>query len=193
MNLLKKFCPVTEQYYTIHRQVAFSLRDLCLYAFFNMTYIAFIFILWSAVIVKSSSWQVIFFLSINTKFCQSLGSSDPFISHSPEEFYASYFLGHILVCSYKICQCSQSFAQFPVDHFSHPVVSSLVFYLCQFTAFVLLLDKPFHLCQYITYTCYSSAYYQFLLYYYYYYYYFTSIPIGGPSLESKRQQVSSAL
>ena len=29
----------------------------------------------------------------------------------------------------------QSFAQFPVDHLSHPVVPNLVLLLCQFTAF----------------------------------------------------------
>ena len=49
----------------------------------------------------------------------------PSVAQNPREFYASHFLGRVLGCAYTICSYSQ-IAQFPVDHLSHPVVSSLI-------------------------------------------------------------------
>ena len=46
--------------------------------------------------------------------------------------YTSHFPGRILDCAYTICSYGQFqfLAQFPVDHFAHPVVSSLILFLC---------------------------------------------------------------
>ena len=79
------------------------------------------------------------------------GSSDPFISQYPREFYESHFLRRVLVCAYTICLYGQILISCTTLFHT---VSCLVF--CSFCASFcirLLCDSPsFHIFLYITYT-----------------------------------------
>ena len=53
----------------------------------------------------------------------------------------------------------------PLDYLVHPVVSSLVLFLCLICCILLLCDWSFHLCHRIAYICYFVASYLFSLWY----------------------------
>ena len=63
-------------------------------------------------------------------FWQRLG--DPFVYQNSKEFYASHFLGWILVCAIPFGDMVKFiyFEQFPVDCLSHPVMPSFVLVHC---------------------------------------------------------------
>ena len=56
--------------------------------------------------------------------------SDPFVSQHPREDRAFHFPGQILGCAFIRVVKFKLLAQFPVDHFAHPVVSGLILSLC---------------------------------------------------------------
>ena len=62
--------------------------------------------------------------------------SGPFVCQSPIGVYVCYFLGQVLGCAYIpyipfVGMVKFKFlAHFPVDHLAHPIVSSLVVFLC---------------------------------------------------------------
>ena len=106
---------------------------------------------------------------------------DPSVCQSPIGVYVCYFLGQVLVCMVKF----KFLAQLPVDPLAHPVVSCLVFLLCQFATFALLCDWWFRLCHHIAYIYCFIASYLFSLWYYHYYYSFAcSHQISGDSVTS---------
>ena len=87
-----------------------------------------------------SFFSISFSFSAGSLFCCcwfSLGLvvwlilGDPFASQHPREFCVSYFPGRILRRAYTICPYVKFklFAQFPVDHLLHPVMSSFLFSL----------------------------------------------------------------
>ena len=87
----------------------------------------------------SSSCFFLFFSFFFFFFGLSLGLvvkpklDDSFVSQNSKEFWASHFLEWILNRVYTICLYGQLFAQFPVGYLAHPVMSSLILSLCQFT------------------------------------------------------------
>ena len=62
---------------------------------------------------------------------------DPFVYHYQGEFYESYSLGQILVCTYTIWLYDQILISYiiPCGLSLHPVVPSLVLLLHQYDAF----------------------------------------------------------
>ena len=60
-----------------------------------------------------------------------------FGSENLREFYASHFLGQILVCAYTSCQhCSTLISCISIkDYLSHPVIPAPIFLLCPLAAF----------------------------------------------------------
>ena len=75
----------------------------------------------------------LFLLILGLVFWLELG--DPFVSQNLREFYGSRFLDRFLFVHIPFVSMVkfESFAQFPLDHLSHPVIPSLV--LCRFAAF----------------------------------------------------------
>ena len=57
------------------------------------------------------------------------GLSDLFLPQNPGEFCASHSPGRILVCAFGSMVKFQFLVQFPADHLSYPVMSSLVLFL----------------------------------------------------------------
>ena len=62
---------------------------------------------------------------------------DLLVSHNPWELYASHSPGRILGCTYTTCSYGQIqiSCTIPGGSSSHPLMSSLILFLCQFTAF----------------------------------------------------------
>ena len=75
-----------------------------------------------------------------------LGLSDPFLSQSSRGSSGFYFPVKFLVCACTICIVKfYLLAQFPVDHFAHPVMLALVLFWCQFAAFTYYCSVSFSL------------------------------------------------
>ena len=105
-------------------------RSKCLFLFsFSL-----IFTLLSAGMAKSTSRQVPFFfraLLLGLVFWLVL--DDIYVCKNPRELWASHSLGWILVCSYTICSYGQLSISCTIRSGSpgpHPVVSSLIDFLC---------------------------------------------------------------
>ena len=81
-----------------------SLARLTYWSSFFFFSLSFIFILWSARMAKSTWWQVLFLLIVVFGLA--------FVPESHREFYASLFLGLILVFAYSICQILRFFHKF---------------------------------------------------------------------------------
>ena len=81
--------------------------SLARFRYFSSILFSFTFTLWSADTVKSTRWQILFFLLINTQSGLLTGIfNDSFLSQRPREFYSSHFLGQILLCVCTICVCT---------------------------------------------------------------------------------------
>ena len=65
----------------------------------------FILTIWSPRMVKIYCWWVLFFLSLKTRSGYLVGFVDPCVIQSLREFYASLYLGEILVCTNTIWRC----------------------------------------------------------------------------------------
>ena len=119
----------TSIYITVHSRFSSMARSkyLSIFSF------SFIFTLWSAETARDGK---VFFLVNKHEFW--LWSSNPFVSQSPRKFYASFYLGQILVCAYSICQhgnilfsCTiTSWSVFPSSR------ASSCIHFCQFSGFV---------------------------------------------------------
>ena len=84
------------------------------------------------------------------------------LSQNYQKFYASHFLGQILVCVSTICQHGRILicCTIPSGLPSHPVVPSLVLLYSRVCYIRLLYESPFNLVYNVTYSC-SSTCYQF--------------------------------
>ena len=82
------------------------------------------------------------------------------LSQNPREVCASHSSERIIGCTYTICsygQIKKKFAQFPVDHLPHPVISSLITLFVLICCIHLLYDWSFRLYCHITYISYFVA------------------------------------
>ena len=97
--------------------------------------LSFSFTLWSAETAKSSTWQVLFFFLFFYYYNVWPSGRDKAIRlylRIPEKFVRLIFQDRFWVMHLPFVPMMKSkfLAQFPVDHLSHPVVSSFILFLC---------------------------------------------------------------
>ena len=101
----------------------------------------FKFSLWSARTAKFTIQQVLFFcwLPLGLVVWPRLG--DLSVSPNVREVYASLFPAQILGCAYTMDNMIkfQFLAQFPVDHFAHPFMSSFTLFCANLLYIIILL------------------------------------------------------
>ena len=121
---------VTSPPITIGITVTFMLHFFLVLQLGQDVYISFrfflIFTLWSAGTTKCTIRQVFFcWLSLDLVVWPRLG--DLFVSQNPRDVHLIFCVVHIpLVRLVKF----NFLSQFPMNHFPHPVVSSIILFLC---------------------------------------------------------------
>ena len=138
--IYKSFSPCTNPLLTVPRALITNgiIVTFMFLSFFNalarsrylsLFSLSFNFILLSAWTAKSTILQVFFFLMIIIRLgCHAKIRWSVRISKSQRSLWVSFSRTDFELCIYHLFVWS--YFKFPVDHFAHPVVPSLIFFLC---------------------------------------------------------------